>query len=145
MRKNFIIVFFVVIVVILFGFVAYFNLRNVPQIRVGDEKLNDSFLKIYTISDNKALYTSFYNIDYVTKNGSFSLGDALNKNLISLEVIKSKSTSSDELNDGGTIIYQYKKGKFSNKDFVLVDCNVIDGSKDVYIISGFDYTNSVCK
>ncbi len=105
----------------------------------------DSFFKVYSISSDKVLYTSFYNIDFINSKGNFSLEEAFNKGIVNLDDIKSNSTNSDELNDGGTVIYKFKKGKFSNKDFVLVDCKTIAGVNDVYIISSFDYDNSVCK
>lgn len=82
---------------------------------------------IYNIDDNIKLYSKFDN-NYYVKNTKIDLSEALKNGTITIEQIKKQMTVYDELNDGGTIIYQSK-----NKKYYLFACNTIDGNKNYYI------------
>lgn len=90
-------------------------------IDIGEEN-KDDFTEIYRISNDKKVYTSIKDIEYRQGDKEISLEKALKNKTITLENLFAKSEFRDALNDGGTSIYFFKKGSFTNRDFVVVDC-----------------------
>ena len=141
-------VFIILGLTIIIGIMLCFLVENNNQKLIIDgQMLNESFIKIYDISDNRKVYSRFTSIQYSNeRKEKIYLEEALKNNIVSLDDILSKSNYYDSLNDGGTIIYYFRKGQnnFINKDFEIVCCDTLDGVKDVYIIEQFDITDNIC-
>lgn len=88
---------------------------------------------IYTFEDNSKLYSELGDIDVFLSDGSFKLSDAISKNMIGLDEVIDRMNYVSEVNDGGSILYEYKvsdNGLF-NVNLMLVKCHkIIDGSND---------------
>lgn len=144
MKRRVLAISCIAIIIILILTIIRVKNNNYGKIILSNEELNHSFLEIYEVNGIK-IYSSFNDISYIIKGETYKLSDALDKKIITLDKIIAKHNDSDQLNDGGSILYYYKSGKITNKDFVLVKCNNLNGNKNYYIISEFDFTNSVCK
>lgn len=149
LTEKVIIIIFSIIIICVFVIVIFLlkdNREN--QLIIGDEKLAESFIKIYDISDNRKVYSQFTSVQYIDEGKEqFSLGEVLRNNVVSLDDILAKSNYYDGLNDGGSVVYYFRKERnaFVNKDFEIVCCDTLDGVKDIYIIEQFDFINSICE
>lgn len=64
-----------------------------------------------------------------------SLGDALMNNDLTIDEFISKLELVDTLKDGGSKLYKYNKIKseFGMNDFFVINCNSLDGIKDIFV------------
>lgn len=148
LTKKTVIVISSIIIICVFV-VMFFLLKddNYVKLIIGDEKTNEGFIKIYDISDDRNLYSQFTSLQFsIARKEKVSLKYALEMNIVSLDKILSKSNYYDSLNDGGSIIYYFRKGRsnFVNRDFEIICCDTLDGVKDVYIVEQFNVTNNIC-
>lgn len=78
-------------------------------------------------SSNGVIYTNFGEIKVNFEDETIDLSEALDKNKITLLDIMNKVGYSTELNDGGSLVYQYEKDDdFANIEFTIVDCHGTD-------------------
>ena len=78
-------------------------------------------------SSNVVIYTNFGEIKVNFEDETIDLSEALDKNKITLLDIMNKVGYSTELNDGGSLVYQYEKDDdFANVEFTIVDCHGTD-------------------
>ena len=74
-------------------------------------------------SSNVVIYTNFGEIKVNFEDETIDLSEALDKNKITLLDIMNKVGYSTELNDGGSLVYQYEKDDdFANVEFTIIDC-----------------------
>ena len=78
-------------------------------------------------SSSGVIYTNFGEIKVNFEDETVELSEALNENKITLLDIMNKVGYSTELNDGGSLVYQYEKDDdFANVEFTIVDCHDTD-------------------
>lgn len=78
-------------------------------------------------SSSVVIYTNFGKIKVNFEDETIDLSEALDKNKITLLDIMNKVGYSTELNDGGSLVYQYEKDDdFANVEFTIVDCHGTD-------------------
>lgn len=78
-------------------------------------------------SSSVVIYTNFGEIKVNFEDETIDLSEALDKNKITLLDIMNKVGYSTELNDGGSLVYQYEKDDdFANVEFTIVDCHGTD-------------------
>ena len=78
-------------------------------------------------SSSVVIYTNFGEIKVNFQDETIDLSEALDKNKITLLDIMNKVGYSTELNDGGSLVYQYEKDDdFANVEFTIVDCHGTD-------------------
>lgn len=84
---------------------------------------SDNYYSYYTLSDNTDIYTNFGEIKVNFEDETIELSEALNENKITMLDIMNKVGYSTELNDGGSLVYQYEKDDdFANVEFTIIDC-----------------------
>lgn len=84
---------------------------------------SDNYYSYYTLSDNTDIYTNFGEIKVNFEDETINLSEALDKNKITILDIMNKVGYSTELNDGGSLVYQYEKDDdFANVEFTIIDC-----------------------
>ena len=84
---------------------------------------SDNYYSYYTLSDNTDIYTNFGEIKVNFEDETIQLSEALNENKITMLDIMNKVGYSTELNDGGSLVYQYEKDDdFANVEFTIIDC-----------------------
>lgn len=84
---------------------------------------SDDYYSYYTLSDNTDIYTNFGEIKVNFEDETINLSEALDKNKITILDIMNKVGYSTELNDGGSLVYQYENDDdFANVEFTIVDC-----------------------
>ena len=84
---------------------------------------SDDYYSYYTLSDNTDIYTNFGEIKVNFEDETVELSEALNENKITMLDIMNKVGYSTELNDGGSLVYQYEKDDdFANVEFTIIDC-----------------------
>ncbi len=84
---------------------------------------SDDYYSYYTLSDNTDIYTNFGEIKVNFEDETVELSEALDKNKITMLDIMNKVGYSTELNDGGSLVYQYEKDDdFANVEFTIIDC-----------------------
>lgn len=113
---------------------------------IGKEKLtvsnkvsNNNYVSIYTLSDNKKIYSEYTSVKYKSKD----LNEALKNNLTTMDKLIKSSKRNSALNDGGTIIYYFK-----NYDIVKCHKTTDNNSyiEDYYIVSDADkIIDNLCK
>ena len=78
-------------------------------------------------SSSGVIYTNFGEIKVNFEDETIDLSEALDKNKITMLDIMNKVGYSTELNDGGSLVYQYEKDDdFANVEFTIVDCHGTD-------------------
>ncbi len=78
-------------------------------------------------SSSVVIYTNFGEIKVNFEDETIDLSEALDKNKITLLDIMNKVGYSTELNDGGSLVYQYENDDdFANVEFTIVDCHGTD-------------------
>lgn len=78
-------------------------------------------------SSSVVIYTNFGEIKVNFEDETIDLSEALDKNKITMLDIMNKVGYSTELNDGGSLVYQYEKDDdFANVEFTIVDCHGTD-------------------
>ena len=78
-------------------------------------------------SSSGVIYTNFGEIKVNFEDETIDLSEALDKNKITLLDIMNKVGYSTELNDGGSLVYQYENDDdFANVEFTIVDCHGTD-------------------
>ena len=78
-------------------------------------------------SSSGVIYTNFGEIKVNFEDETIDLSEALDKNKITMLDIMNKVGFSTELNDGGSLVYQYEKDDdFANVEFTIVDCHGTD-------------------
>ena len=88
---------------------------------------SDNYYSYYTLSDNTDIYTNFGEIKVNFEDETIELSEALNENKITMLDIMNKVGYSTELNDGGSLVYQYENDDdFANVEFTIVDCHGTD-------------------
>lgn len=89
---------------------------------------SDNYYSYYTLSDNTDIYTNFGEIKVNFEDETIELSEALNENKITMLDIMNKVGYSTELNDGGSLVYQYEKDDddFAKVEFTIVDCHGTD-------------------
>lgn len=106
---------------------------------------SDDYYSYYTLSDNTDIYINFSEIKVNFKDETIDLSEALDKNKITLLDIMNKVGYSSELNDGGSLVYQYENNDdFANVEFTIIDCYntdriVIGNTPDVFERCKGDY------
>lgn len=113
---------------------------------LGREKLtatgkieNNNYLTIYTLSDNKKIYSEFTSVKYKSKD----LNNALKDKQTTMDKLVKSANKSSGLNDGGTMIYYFK-----NYDIVKCHKTTDNNSyiEDYYIVSDADKViDNLCK
>lgn len=84
---------------------------------------SDNYYSYYTLSDNTDIYTNFGEIKVNFEDETIELSEALNENKITMLDIMNKVGYSTELNDGGSLVYQYENDDdFANVEFTIIDC-----------------------
>lgn len=84
---------------------------------------SDDYYSYYTLSDNTDIYTNFGEIKVNFEDETIDLSEALDKNKITILDIMNKVGYSTELNDGGSLVYQYENDDdFANVEFTIIDC-----------------------
>ena len=84
---------------------------------------SDNYYSYYTLSDNTDIYTNFGEIKVNFEDATIELSEALNENKITMLDIMNKVGYSTELNDGGSLVYQYENDDdFANVEFTIIDC-----------------------
>lgn len=84
---------------------------------------SDNYYSYYTLSDNTDIYTNFGEIKVNFEDETINLSEALDKNKITILDIMNKVGYSTELNDGGSLVYQYENDDdFANVEFTIIDC-----------------------
>ena len=74
-------------------------------------------------SSSVVIYTNFGEIKVNFEDETVELSEALNENKITMLDIMNKVGYSTELNDGGSLVYQYEKDDdFANVEFTIIDC-----------------------
>ena len=78
-------------------------------------------------SSSVVIYTNFGEIKVNFEDETVELSEALNENKITMLDIMNKVGYSTELNDGGSLVYQYENDDdFANVEFTIVDCHGTD-------------------
>jgi len=148
MRKKYIIIIGVVLVISIVGVLVIRKHTNITSLLIGDTLL-DTYQKIYSVSSSKRVYTIYEDIRAKSENGkTYSLETALKNGYITIDELIDKSDSYDGFNDGGSVIYYYKVGEFTNKNFTLVTCNssVENGDNhNIYIVPNDSKYADICK
>ena len=136
-KKNKAILCFLIISLILLVTVLMINTRK-QIIFIKGQKLNSSYIFIYTFDDGSKVYTQFPDIEYINESGKKeNLEQSLKKDKTIIDKIVAKTPKMNALNDGGSKIYYFDK-KYANKSFDIVKCNNKDGIKDIYIVENAD-------
>ena len=96
------------------------------------ENLNEDYIEIYEFSDSSKVYSIFSDINVKFDNGNiYSLSNALDKKLLTIDDIINKMNFYSEVNDGGTKTYE-SSASFSNVEFAISKCyysnNIIIGT-----------------
>ena len=74
-------------------------------------------------SSSVVIYTNFGEIKVNFEDETIDLSEALDKNKITILDIMNKVGYSTELNDGGSLVYQYENDDdFANVEFTIIDC-----------------------
>ena len=144
------------VVFVLLAMALILKKRNSESLFVGDVKSEGEYVKLGELSEVKSLYSSFDEIKYISKDHkTYSLIEALNKNIVSIDYILEKGNTTNALNDGGSLIYSLDNG-FVNKKVSIVKCHRIKDDdnnsyvEDVYILnfdpmSKIDSFDTICK
>lgn len=108
------------------------------------ENLNEDYIEIYEFSDSSKVYSIFSDINVKFDNGNiYSLSNALDKKLLTIDDIINKMNFYGEVNDGGTKTYESGDG-FSNVEFTISKCfhsnNIIIGT-DTSVAEGCRTSN----
>ena len=113
---------------------------------LGREKLtatgkieNNNYLTIYTLSDNRKIYSEFTSVKYKSKD----LNNALKDKQTTMDKLVKGAKKSSGLNDGGTMIYYFK-------NYDIVKCHKMADNnsyiEDYYIVSDADKViDNLCK
>ena len=90
----------------------------------------EDFMIGHTLDDGR--YIAF-TLDVPYKDTS--LGDALMNNDLTVDGFLSKLELVDTLKDGGSKLYKYNKvrSEFGMNDFYVMNCNSLDGIKDIFV------------
>lgn len=123
----------VTVFIIIVGLViAFLIIKGNGKLIIDDKKLNDSYIKLFEVSENSKVYSQFSNIKYKYKKNEYALEEALKDNIVTIEKLMNGAKSKEALNDGGTIIYSFD-------DYKIIKCykmNPIENNyiKDIYIV-----------
>lgn len=95
-----------------------------------DNSPQEVFMTGYTLDDGRHIA---FTLDVPYKETR--LGDALMNNDLTVDEFISKLEPVDTLKDGGSKIYKYNKvsSDFGLNDFYVINCNSLDGIKDIFI------------
>lgn len=140
LNRNIIIIFIVLILVAIVGFIIGIKLAEDFEILFYDKHSMESY-RIYTILDKSETDKYDYNIygyegivNIRIDGKEYSLKEALLENKITMEEIIQKADkdlednkiTGDMYKDGGSRIYQYGT-------YTIIKCHTLDGNRDVYI------------
>lgn len=106
---------------------------------------SDEYYFYNATSSNIVIYTNFGEIKVNFEDETVDLSEALNENKITILDIINEVGYSGELNDGGSLVYQYEKDDdFANVEFTIIDCYgtdriVIGNTSDVFDRCRGDY------
>lgn len=95
------------------------------------DKKSAELNEIGKVNEETKIYSK-NDIQYKTNDGSISLKEALEKNMITIDKITSKMKKDMVLNDGGTITYTYEvnNNNLADKGFSLVKCKKINEERE---------------
>lgn len=109
----------------------------------------ENYIKYYE-GNNQTIYLSCISeINLIDNNQNISLKKYLSKDIETMDEVLKKITNKLSAvayaYDGGTVVYQdLQEHTITNHGLTVVQCNTIDGNKDVYIgLSQMNYEN-VC-
>lgn len=101
--------------------------KQEPTLQINDIKTD--LKELYEVDKTTKIYSEV-DINYNYKKGNISLSEALNKQLITIDMIFSKMEINplNIFNDGGTIIYNSKieDNHFANRNFYIVKCKKLN-------------------
>ena len=114
---------------------------------IGDLSSNDTINIVYKIDDDTTIYSTFDDIKIRKWGKEYMLKEAFEKNKISILELILQSNERISFNDGGSWELKFKKGSFTNTDFVIMICNakhIEYNNKNIYFIKEYDIENGVC-
>lgn len=144
MKKRNLIILLTIFLIITTSVTLVLLFKSNFTIQLSNNTLNDDYLEIYSFTDKQKLYTNFTEINYKSDNIVLALEEAMKDDKVSLEDILSHKNKVEALNDGGTKVYYFKKGDFTNRDFIILKCNTLSGNENIYILEEFDVYNNSC-
>lgn len=147
------VIIIIIIVFIIINIVSEITLKEnnnlieiIPQIK--EEKEITKSVIVDKIDSSYTIY--YYGIEKAIinlNNEKLDLADSLVENKITLEELLEDLKKSNELNDGGTVIY--KDGgtkKYLTDSYTIIKCNTLEGNKDIYMgDKDMEYEEDFCK
>lgn len=144
--------------------IIIFIILNIISAIILKNNSNNNLIEVKpTISEKKEITKSVivdkidysYTINYYgikkaiinLNNEKLDLADSLAEGKITLEELLEDLKKTNELNDGGTLIY--KDGgtkKYLTDNYTIIKCNTLEGNKDIYIgDKDMEYEETFCK
>ena len=135
LKENKVLIIGTIIFIVL---LIFFLSIRCEKINIGSNKLEKSYIRIYK-TNKIELLTQYTDIKFITQDEEeYSLKEALNKKIISIEDILTKSSKQMLLKDGTKIYYYDDQSKIkTNTKFEIIICN-----NKMYLID--KYENNLC-
>ena len=132
-------IFLILTTIVFILLLLFFNYTKSEELYLGSNKLNQTYIKIYD-KNGITILSDYLDIKYRTDNNKiYSLSDALDNNLLTLDNLLLKS-SRKEIYNNKIIYYFDNKSKIKTKNsFQIVICNSI-----IYIVEEFSLKNNIC-
>ena len=94
----------------------------------------ESFMIGHTLNDGRVIHFTF-NVPYIVDNENSYVAESLSNSKLTIDDFMLGLDYVDIWMDGGSKIYKYNKNKkiYGNEEFYVVQCNSIDGIKDIYV------------
>jgi hypothetical protein len=92
---------------------------------------SEEFKISYTLEDGRLI-----NFAYDPEYNDTTISDAISKGVLISQNFISSLEYLDSLKDGGSKIYKYDSktnNGYGNLDFYVIECNSLDGIKDIYV------------
>lgn len=115
--------------------------ENIPE----NNSQKETYMLGATVDDGRVIHFTF-DVPYIYGDiNSYVMNEITNNNLTIEKFISNLSLIAN-LKDGGSKIYKYNKNKkiYGNDEFYVIQCNSIDGIKDVYVAKYRENLNDKC-
>lgn len=105
----------------------------------------ESFMISHTLNDGRVIHFTF-NVPYIVDNENSYVAESLSNSKLTIDDFMLGLDYVDIWMDGGSKIYKYNKNKkiYGNEEFYVVQCNSIDGIKDIYVAKYRESLNDKC-
>lgn len=103
--------------------------ENIPE-NISEK---ETYMLGATLNDGRVIHFTF-DVPYIYDDINSYVMDEITNDKLTIEEFISNLSLIDKLKDGGSKLYKYNKNKkiYGNEEFYVLECNSIDGIKDIY-------------